>query len=173
MARQRLESLGIKVYDVQDLTRLPFGNGEFDLVIDRHAAYDPREVWRILKPGGLFITQQVGGQANRTLHGLLYDRAEGTSWNPASARDAGWDLEKATSDLEAVGFHIVEQREEFPITRFFDVGAIVYYLKAIAWEIPDFSVEKYFDRLLAIHRGIQTDGHLDVLFHQFFVRAQK
>ncbi len=27
--------------------------------------------------------------------------------------------------------------------RFFDIVAIVYYLKAIPWQIPDFSVEQY------------------------------
>ncbi len=36
----------------------------------------------------------------------------------------------------------------------YDVGAIVYYLKAVPWEIPDFSVEKYFDKLQEIHKLI-------------------
>jgi hypothetical protein len=33
---------------------------------------------------------------------------------------------------------VLEQKEEFPVSRFFDIGAIVYYLMAIPWQIPDF-----------------------------------
>src|SRR6266571_2686158 len=53
--------------------------------------------------------------------------------------------------MREVGWHIVEQKEHFFITRFYDTGALVYYLKAIPWEVPDFSIDKYFDKLVAIH----------------------
>ncbi len=53
------------------------------------------------------------------------------------------------------------------------MGAIVYYLKAVSWEIPDFSVDRYFDKLVEIHTLIQSDGYVDVPFHQFFVKTQK
>jgi len=52
-------------------------------------------------------------------------------------------------------------------------GAIVYYLKAIPWEAPGFSVEKYFDKLVAIHHLIQREGYVDVPFHMFFIIARK
>ncbi len=55
----------------------------------------------------------------------------------------------------------------------YDVGAIVYYLKAVPWEILDFSVEKYFDKLQEIHKLIHSSKYVDVLFHQFFIVAQK
>ena len=44
---------------------------------------------------------------------------------------AYWTLEYAVKELEAAGWKIVEQREDFPVTRFFDVGAVVFFLKAI------------------------------------------
>ena len=71
LARERLEPLGVKVYEVEDDTRLPFGDAEFDLVINRHESYEPAEVRRILHPGGRFVTQQVGGQNNTDLNALL------------------------------------------------------------------------------------------------------
>jgi len=49
----------------------------------------------------------------------------------------------------------------------------VYYLKAVSWEIPDFSVEKYFGRLVAMHHMIDQDGYLDIPFHQFLIVAKK
>lgn len=68
-----------------------------------------------------------------------------------------------------VGFHILEQREEFPIVRYADV----HDLKAVPWEVPDFSVDRYFDRLLAMHALMEAEGHLDVGLHRFFIIARK
>ena len=36
---------------------MPWGDGEFDLVMNRHESYDLAEVARVLSPGGLFLTQ--------------------------------------------------------------------------------------------------------------------
>jgi len=38
------------------LGRLPFRDGAFALVIDRHEAFNAREVARVLAPDGVFIT---------------------------------------------------------------------------------------------------------------------
>lgn len=86
---------------------------------------------------------------------------------------AHWTLGYAVRELESAGWSIVEQREDHPITRFFDVGAIVYYLKAVPWQVPDFSVEKYFDKLLEIHNIIQERDYIDIPSHRFLIVAQK
>ncbi len=164
VACQRLEPLGVKVYQVDDAHHLPFAENEFDLIINRHEYYDPYEVMRILKSGQQFITQQVGGSNDVELTRLL-----GGGEYP----HAYWILDYAVKELEAAGWRIVEQRENFPVTRFFDVGAIVYYLKAIPWQVPDFSVEKYFDKLIEIHNHIQTQNYLDVHDHRFLIVAEK
>ncbi len=48
-----------------------------------------------------------------------------------------WNLRKSSCQLEEVGFKILEQKEDLTKTRFYDVGAIVYYLKAVPWQVPD------------------------------------
>lgn len=165
IARQRLEPLGVKVVDIsKDNQHLPFEDQQFDLIVNRHEYYAPHEVLRILKIGHQFITQQVGGENLADLNILF-----GTEKYPYHS----WRLEHAVKELQAVGGHIVEQKEERPITRFFDVGAIVYYLKAIPWQIPDFSVEKYFEKLIAIHNTIQEQGYIDVHNHRFFIVVQR
>ncbi len=63
--------------------------------------------------------------------------------------------------------------DDVSFTRFYDVGAIVYYLKAISWQIPDFSVEKYFDRLEAIQAVIDKQEYIDFTRHRFLIVAQK
>jgi SAM-dependent methyltransferase len=58
VARNRLEPLGVTVWPVGDDDRLPLDDASFDLVINRHESYDAREVLRVLRPGGTFVTQQ-------------------------------------------------------------------------------------------------------------------
>lgn len=76
LCRKRLTPLGIGVYRVYGDTRLPFDDNAFDIIINRHASYDLTEVSRILKPGGIFITQQVGCDNNRELIRRLYPEPE-------------------------------------------------------------------------------------------------
>jgi ubiquinone/menaquinone biosynthesis C-methylase UbiE len=45
-----------------DREALPFGEGWFDVVADRHVGVDPREVLHVLVPGGVYVTQQVKGK---------------------------------------------------------------------------------------------------------------
>lgn len=164
IARSRLEPLGVKVYETKGNSTLPFADDQFDLIINRHGAYSVREVYRILKPDCQFITQQVGGSNNADLN-LLF--------NAPLYQYSAWQLDYAIQELRDAGWHIVAQKEDHPITRFFDIGAIIYYLKAIPWQIADFSVEKYFDKLVEIHNRIQRDHYLDVHSHRFLIIARK
>lgn len=169
-ARQQLEPLGVTVYEVHD-EQLPLADNQFDLVINRQGSYDPREVLRVLKPGHLFITQQVGDQTNLRLHELLHT-PKALYFYPGVEPKPAWNLAYAVRDLQETGWQIIKQYEHLFPTRFYDVGAVVYYLKAVPWEIPDFSIEKYFDKLVEIHHLIHREGYLDVPFHSFFIVAQ-
>jgi SAM-dependent methyltransferase len=170
-ARHRLEPLGVTVYEARD-EQLPLADNLLDLVINRQGSYDPREVWHVLKPGHRFITQQVGDQTNLRLHELLHT-PKVLYFYPGVEQKHAWNLAYAVCELQETGWQIIEQREHVFPTRFYDVGAVVYYLKAVPWEVPDFSVEKYFDTLVEINHLIQREGYLDVPFHSFFIVAQK
>jgi SAM-dependent methyltransferase len=166
IARQRLEPLGVHVYEIKENLLLPLENECFELVIDRHEAYLPREVLRVLQPGGLFITQQVDG-------GDFYEDLDHLLGASTSHIRPEWHLSYAVSELEGAGFEILEQAEAWPVTRFYDAGAIVYYLKAIPWQISDFSVEKYLPALEKVHQQIQRDHFVEVHGHYFFIVARK
>ncbi len=165
IARQQLEPLGVTVYVVDEDQHLPFENGHFDLVINRHESYAPREIHRILRSGGHFITQQVGGRNNLDLNALLR--------GPSDFGMTSWDCAYAVQELEQAGMQIIEQREAYPFTRFSDIGAVVYYLKAIPWQVSDFSVEKYFEPLVRIADQIRKDGWVEIRSHSFFIIARK
>ena len=167
IARQRLEPLGVKVHDISEANEhLPFPDAQFDLIINRHGYYPPQELLRILKPGGTFITQQVGGEQNAELNTML--AAEPYSYAHWTLNYAVQELERETPELR-----IIEQKENFPLVRFYDVGAVVYYLKAVPWQIPNFSIVDYFEKLVAMRELIQAKGHLDVHAHRFLLVTQK
>ena len=123
IAQKKLEPLGITVVEVSDDTALPFQDGQFDLIINQHESYAASEVNRILSPNGIFLTQQVGGLDCAVLNEQF--------GSPLNSEFASWSLEAAYSELEENGFTILDAKEEFPFQRFYDIGAIVYYLKAI------------------------------------------
>ena len=173
IARERLEPLGIKVYEVEDDARLPFGEAEFDLVINRHESYEPIEVHRILRPGGRFVTQQVGGRNNTDLNAMLGAPEAGEPGLGMPVGTPDWNLAHARRALEDAGFEVRDAREAFPLISFADVGAVVYYLKAIPWQIPDFSVDRYFDRLKDLGRDAQRKGYITVRGHRFLLDATK
>ncbi len=169
IAKKRLEPLGVKVLPVNG-TKLPFEDESLDLIINRHEEYAPSEIRRCLCQGGYFLTQQVGARNNIELYSLLDLKSLGKE--TFSVRPE-WNLNYAVNELEEAGFRITNQREEFPICRFYDVGALVYFLKAIPWDIPDFKVSRYSQLLLKIHETIQSNGNLQVTAHRFFIEVRK
>ncbi|MFX1323747.1 MAG: class I SAM-dependent methyltransferase [Promethearchaeota archaeon] len=168
VAKQKLEPLGVKVFSIKEDDNLPFMDNEFDLIINRHESYDPNEVFRILTPGGIFITQQVGDKNDSKLRLTLTGNSE-------LEQGGDWNLKFAVNELRVSGFEILERFEGITNTRIFDVGAIVYYFKAVPWELPDFSVKKYYDKLVDLHEKISQKGYIDLEMnnHRFLIIAKK
>lgn len=162
VARERLEPLGVEVR-FHDGERIPADNAEFDLVINRHGALDVGEIRRALASGGRLLTQQVGSR-----NALELNEALGAS---ADAPDA-WTLEVAVDGLERAGFTVLDAREEFPEHVFYDIGAVVYQLGAVPWQVPGFDQERYYGPLRALDGRIRADGRLVVHDHRFLIEAQ-
>ena len=124
--------------------RLPFRDGAFGLVANRHEAFLAAEVNRVLSPGGVFITQQVDFHSYDDLYRLVGQAVpeQPDSWLPLARRqiqDAGLTVETATSG---------EERYEFR-----DVSAVVYYLRLVSWAIPQFSIDTCRPQLRAAHEA--------------------
>ncbi|MGC5327856.1 class I SAM-dependent methyltransferase [Brevibacillus sp. SYSU BS000544] len=165
IAKNRLEPLHVQVYEVIDDEHLPLPSSHFEMIINKHESFSPSEVNRILQPQGVFYTQQVGGLDMIQLNDALGANAEHMY--------STWNLASACAQLEEAGFVIERSAEAFPYARFYDVGAIIYYLKAILWQIPDFTVEKYRDPLEKFHQTIQENGYIQFQSHRFFLQARK
>lgn len=168
VAQARLAPLGVTVVQVgvADAAPLPFAASSFDLIINRHEAYDVAELWRVLRPGGTFVTQQVGGSYGEDLRRFL------GAPEPRS-RYHFWTLASAQQQLADAGFSVQQAAEAFPALRFTDAGAVAYYLSAVPWELPDFSVERYWPRLAALQQQCVVAGSFATQMHYFVLVATK
>jgi len=165
LAKKQLEPLGVKVVDISksEQGKLPFQDGEFDLILNRHEYFKPREIFRLLASGGWFVTQQVGGN----------DGADLANEFGASPRWPDWDHERARTMIMEAGL-VVRQAHGWRGTVIFkDVGAIVYWVKAIPWKVKDFSVEKYFGVLETLQKKLSSGKPLSYTEERFLVVAKK
>ncbi|MGW5055135.1 hypothetical protein [Actinokineospora sp. NPDC004072] len=56
---------------------------------------------------------------------------------------------------------------------FFDVAAVIYFLRKVIWTVPDFTVPRYHARLRAMHDHITTTGSFTSHSRRVLVEARK
>lgn len=162
VATRRLVPLGVEVR-AGDAAELPARDGEFDLVLNRHGGFSPAEARRVLVPGGTLLMQHVGCGNDEDLNAALR----------APPPDYGGDCAKTVGDLERTGFHIVTSCDEMPEFVFYDIGAMIYHLRAVSSQIPDFDVRKYDRALRIVDARIRSEGRFVVHDHRFLIEAQR
>lgn len=164
IARKKLIPLGIKVVQLKNGDKLPLPSNKYNVVINRHDSYDPFEVHRVLTPNGIFITQQVGGKECHELNDFL-----GTHCN---LEYDFWNLPYA---LNQIGDYlkISESKTQYLQTTFLDIGAVLYYLKAAKWQIPDFSILHYFEKILLLEQNISDFGKFICTSERFLLIGRK
>lgn len=165
LCKKKLEPLGIEVKQVFDDSELPFEDSTFDMIINRHESFDIKEVKRILKPNGIFITQQVGGKNNEKLSNALIKDVK-----PLFPKNT---LNSNLKEIESNFFEILYAKEFFPYLRFKDIGALVYYAKIIEWEFPDFSVDNCFQELCKLHEELNFKRYIESIEHRFIIVCRK
>jgi len=166
LAAQRLRPRGAFVLAVSDnRPELPFGDGTFDLVTARHPIITWwEEIARVLRPDGVFLSQQVGPHSVGELTEFMMGPQP-----PSSVRAP----ETARENAEAAGLVVEDLREESLRTIFNDVGAVVYFLRLVIWIVPGFTVEKYRGRLKALHQQIQANGPFVAHATRFLIEVKK
>lgn len=68
---------------------------------------------------------------------------------------------------------VLDLREAALAVRFFDVGAVVYFLRKVIWTVPDFSVDHYMDRLRDLDALIRREGAFVSTAQRFLIEGTK
>ncbi|MYW13604.1 methyltransferase domain-containing protein [Streptomyces sp. SID2563] len=162
-----LHPRGVAVVADEDEPPLPFGDGAFDLVVSRHPVTTWwAEIARVLAPGGTYFSQQVGPASVFELVEFFLGP------QPPEVRGAR-DPERARADAEAAGLDVVDLRTERLRTEFYDIGAVVYFLRKVIWMVPGFTVERYRPQLAALHHRLETEGPFVAHTTRFLIEARK
>jgi hypothetical protein len=153
----------VKVIYANETEKLPFNKEEFDWVLNRHGGFNVIELARIIAPGGTFLTQQVDG---RNLKDLMSEFGTKPKWEFNT-------LTNVKKQLETSGFEIIKAKEWKGKTIFKDVGALVYFLKAIPWIVDDFSLKKHQTILEKFQKRIEKKGKIEFTARRFLILAKK
>lgn len=163
IARKNLQQQGVKVIYADEAKRLPFKKAEFDLVLNRHGGFNVKELGRIISSKGTFFTQQVDG---RNLKDLMKEFSAKPKWKFNT-------MNRVVNRLENAGFEIITAKKWNGKIIFKDVGALVYFLKAIPWIVDNFSVEKHLKVLQKLQKRIENTGKLQFTARRFLILARK
>ncbi|MCM3413722.1 class I SAM-dependent methyltransferase [Metabacillus litoralis] len=163
LLRNKLEPLGIKVAPIGDDGIIDYGDNRFDMIINRHESFNIEEVKRVLKPNGIFITQQVGGKNGNRLSNMLIP-----NFLP---KYEDLSLRNILRDLKEYNFDILFADEYFPYQKFFSMEALIYYAKVIEWEFPGFNVKNNFNQLLNAYDELKRNGYIRNYEHRFLIVA--
>jgi SAM-dependent methyltransferase len=165
LATERLAPLGVTVVraELSNYAPMPFSDAEFDLVLNRHSGFNCHEVARMLAPGGTFYTQQVDGLWAHDLQAVFGARPK---WPEATLVCNG-------PKLEAVGLTLLRGEAWAGKLIFTDVGAIVYYLRAVPWMVSEFSVDTHLEGLLRLQDRLDNGGNLVFAARKYLIEARK
>jgi SAM-dependent methyltransferase len=166
VAAERLRTRGASVVAIGAVDEaLPFRDGAFDLVTSRHPVTTWwAEIARVLAAGGTYFSQQVGPRSAVEVSEWMLGPLPG-----GSARDP----DAAAAAARAAGLEIRDLRSERLRMTFDDVGAVVYFLRLVVWIVPGFTVERFGDRLRALHERIERAGPFEAHSTRFLVEATK
>ncbi len=150
VAKRNLSPYAASVTQVNDEEILPFPDGYFDFIVSRHpTTINWPEIERLLRPGATYLSQQVGPGTHHELTEFMV----GTHTISAT-RSAEGAVQAAT----AFGLALVDLRHESLRVEFFDIGAVVYFLRKVVWTVPGFSVELYRSQLMRLYHLIEEEG---------------
>ena len=161
-----LHPRGVAVVASDDTAPMPFADNAFDLVTSRHpASIRWAEIARALRPGGLYCAQHVGpASAFELIEFFLGPQ-------PVARRLRDPDDEAA--DARAAGFDIVDIQTARLRIEIIDVAAVVYLLRKLVWWVPDFTVDRYRDRLRDLHHLIETEGPFVTYSTRHLIEARR
>jgi hypothetical protein len=161
VAARRLAPLGVLVLHASSLA-LPLASGICGLVLNRHEELDPREVARVLRPGGRVLTQQI--------HPDYHDELRAFFPRIPTVEPHQLDY---PSGLAASGMDLVDLREHNQPVAYQHLGELVYLLVAAPWTVPDFDLDADLEALLKLELALGGPAGIVLSDQRYVLEALK
>lgn len=117
LCRRRLAPLGIHFRACRDASAVPIGDESFDVILNRHGDFHPPELYRLLRTGGVVVTEQVGGENDRDLVELVLPGLEPPyphlhlAAQRAAFQRAGFQIQRAEEAFRPIVFYAEEKKK--------------------------------------------------------------
>lgn len=160
-AEEKLSSQNIKVTRLTSEGKLPFKDERLDVVVNELANYDKYDLYRVVKPGGYILVNQLGSDNYRELiNTFLPFRLHGR-----------WDLESGSRTLSEIGLEIVDGVEEHGYVRFNSLTSFIHFMKEITR--VDISQDRFVNFYGHVLKQIKEKNYYELTTHRFMVVARK
>jgi SAM-dependent methyltransferase len=143
---------------------LPVPDASCDVVLNRHAVVGVTEVTRVLRPGGYFLTQQVGVQNTFNI-ATLFGAGPGMG---GEAIPPEQEVPALTEAFQRRAFALIAYGTYNVPYYFKDVESLLFWMRAIGIP-PDLDADRHWrdvNYLVAEYttpRGIETNEHRELL----------
>lgn len=148
---------------------VPAPNGTFQLVLNRHAPLFPEEIDRVLSPGGVFITQQIGKKNALAILAAFREARDGDLEDQLGPGEV--QLLRTFGVLSERGYEVLQDDQYDVPFVFGDAASLLFWLQKVP--VPhDFNIETDAEAVLEIldrlgtPNGIVTNEHRELLVMQ-------
>jgi hypothetical protein len=165
-ARELLAARGVEIHETSDDGGLPFPDRSLELVTARHPVSPPwTEIHRVLVPGGHYFAQHVGPASAFELIEFFL--------GPLPDQPSGRDPYREAAVAERAGLTVTNLRTARCRMEFFDIGAVVWIMRKCVWWVPNFSVERYQDKLAELDGLMRHEGPFAAHSTRHLIEAQR
>src|SRR6266699_2276419 len=87
-------------------------------------------------------------------------------WPPHRRR---WRAGRAADQAEAAGLVVQDLRTAALEMKFYDIAAVIVFLRKVIWTVPGFTIERYRPQLAELHHRLQAEGSFTPHSQRFLI----
>lgn len=160
-AQDKLNDRSVKVTRLTDDGKLPFKDERLDVVVNELANYDKYDLYRVVKPGGYILVNQMGSDNYKELINIFL---------PFKLHGR-WDLESGSKTLSEIGLEIVDGVEEHGYVRFNTLTSFIHFMKGITR--ADITQDRFMNFYGQVLKQIKEKSYFELTTHRFMIVARK
>ena len=160
-AEEKLSNQSVKVTKLTSEGKLPFKDERLDVVVNELTNYDKYDLYRVVKPGGYILVNQMGSDNYQELINTFL---------PIRLRER-WDLESSSKTLSEIGLEIVDGVEEHGYVRFNTLTSFIHFMKKITRS--DITQDRFINFYGYVLKQIKEKNYFELTTHRFMVVARK